>query len=46
MTIADALALLALILGAIDVVRSKGQALTSWAVCVLAIAVLWHLVPT
>jgi hypothetical protein len=45
-TIPDVLAIVALILGTIDVARSKGAALTSWGVVALALALLWHLIPT
>jgi drug/metabolite transporter superfamily protein YnfA len=36
-----ALALVALILAAIDELQAQGRALTSWAVILIAIALLW-----
>jgi hypothetical protein len=39
-----ALVILAGLLGAIDVVRSRGQALTSWGVVALAVALLLRIV--
>jgi hypothetical protein len=35
-----------LILGIIEQVRAKGQDLLAWAIIVIAIGFLWHLVPT
>jgi hypothetical protein len=45
MGIADFWVALGLVLGAIEVVRSKGQSLVAWAVVAIAIGFLWHLVP-
>jgi hypothetical protein len=41
MSIPDILFIAALILAAIDLIRSKGQSLTSWAVVLVCIGLLW-----
>lgn len=41
MSIPDILFVVALVLAAVDLVRSRGQALTSWAVLFVAIGLLW-----
>jgi hypothetical protein len=45
MGIPDFIALVALVLGAVDVVQSNGKSATAWGVVLLAISFLWHLVP-
>ena len=41
MSIPVILFVVALVLGAIDLIRSRGQALTSWAVVLIAVGLLW-----
>lgn len=36
------LVIVALVLAAIDLIRSRGQSLTAWAVTFLAVALLWE----
>ena len=45
MGIPDVLAIIALVLGIIEVFRSQAQSLLAWSVVLLAVAILWHLVP-
>jgi hypothetical protein len=41
MSVPIVLFLVALVLGLVDVVRTRGQSLTSWGVCALAVGLLW-----
>lgn len=41
MSIPDILFIIALVLAAVDLVRSRGQALTSWAVLFVCVGLLW-----
>lgn len=45
MGIPDFWVILGLALAGIEQVRAKGQSLLAWAVIVIAIGFLWHLVP-
>lgn len=46
MSIPTVLFAVAFILAAIDLFRSRGQPLTGWAVVLIAIGLLWGLIPT
>ena len=41
LSVPDVLAIVALVLGAMEVIRSRAQNLVAWAVCLLALALLW-----
>lgn len=41
MSIPDILFIVAVVLAAVDLVRSRGQALTSWAVLFICVGLLW-----
>lgn len=41
MSIPTILFVVALVLAAIDLIRSRGQALTSWAAALIAVGLLW-----
>jgi hypothetical protein len=41
MNIATILFIVALVLAAVDLVRSRGEALMSWAVVAIAVGLLW-----
>lgn len=45
MSIPDVLVIVALILAVIEQVRARGQSLLTWAVLLIAIALLWEYVP-
>jgi hypothetical protein len=41
MTIPTILFIIAIVLAAVDLMRTRGQALTSWAVVAIAVGLLW-----
>ena len=44
MNVPTILEVVALVLGVIELIRSRGQSLIAWAVVALAVALLWHVV--
>jgi hypothetical protein len=42
-SIPDAWVVVGLVLAIVDQVRARGQAITTWAVIAVCIALLWHL---
>jgi hypothetical protein len=44
MSIPTILFIVAFILAAIDLIRSEGRTLTGWAVCLIAIGLLWGVI--